>query len=176
MGKARPTTALVAHDTTGFPPAAQELARREALADETAGAARRCCARRAPTRCSQRARLLTLLVEFNPNANDDFSGWERLRPGRPGECVTEPAGTLLNGPLHNELPDPAHERQRARQQHVLGAGLQPEPLRQAHLLQARASRKKVRKDLHGGVDLRGRTVRNFYLEMSKGALRARRAA
>ena len=25
----------------------------------------------------QQARLLTLLAEFNPNANDDFSGWER---------------------------------------------------------------------------------------------------
>ena len=28
-------------------------------------------------------------------------------PVRPGGCVTEPAGTLLSGPLHNELPDPA---------------------------------------------------------------------
>ena len=55
----------------------------------------------------QRAKLLTLLVEFNPNANDDFSGWSRPDPDNPAECVTEPANTLLNGPLHNQIPDPA---------------------------------------------------------------------
>ena len=38
----------------------------------------------------QGARLLAVLVEFNPNANDNFSGWERPDP-ETSECVTEPA-------------------------------------------------------------------------------------
>ena len=59
---------------------------------------------------TQTARLLTVLVEFNPNANDDFSGFNRIidiNSTAGVDCVTEPAGTLLNGPLHNNLQDPA---------------------------------------------------------------------
>jgi immune inhibitor A len=56
---------------------------------------------------TQTAKLLTVLVEFNPNANDDFSGFERPAFVGAEDCVTEPPGTLLNGPLHNNLPDPA---------------------------------------------------------------------
>ncbi len=59
---------------------------------------------------TQQARLLTVLVEFNPEANDDFSGFERLTDinGVAGaDCVVEPAGTLINGPLHDGLPNPA---------------------------------------------------------------------
>jgi immune inhibitor A len=62
-------------------------------------------AKHAPS--TQTARLLTVLVEFNPNANDDFSGFERPAFVGAEDCVTEPPGTLLNGPLHNNLPDPA---------------------------------------------------------------------
>ena len=53
---------------------------------------------------TQTAKLLTVLVEFNPNANDDFSGFERPAFVGAEDCVTEPPGTLLNGPLHNNLP------------------------------------------------------------------------
>jgi immune inhibitor A len=40
------------------------------------------------------AKLLTLLVEFNDSANDDFSGFSRPRTvgSAPDDCVTEPAG------------------------------------------------------------------------------------
>ena len=34
----------------------------------------------------------------------------------PTGCVTEPAGTVFNGPLHNQIPNPANDR--ARQQHL----------------------------------------------------------
>ena len=72
---ARPTSpqAKAKHDT-GFPPAAKQLARREALAT-TKNISPRKTARAAGRPNVQRAKLLTLLVEFNPNANDDFSGW-----------------------------------------------------------------------------------------------------
>ena len=55
------------------------------------------------------AKLLTVLVEFNDQANDDFSGYNRLRTvnSTPDDCVVEPAGTVKNGPLHNNIPDPA---------------------------------------------------------------------
>nr|BFE81035.1 hypothetical protein GCM10020093_036360 [Planobispora longispora] len=57
---------------------------------------------------TQQAKLLTLLVEFNENANDDFSGFSRPKSiDDVNDCVTEPPGTKLNGPLHNNIPNPA---------------------------------------------------------------------
>ena len=82
-------------------------------------------------------------------------------PSRPARCSAARSTT--------SCPIPPRTGTRARQQHVLGAGLQPRALRQAHLLRARASRRRCGPTSRGGVDLRGRTVRNFYLEMSKGA-------
>ena len=107
--RARPDwfQAAVARHHTGFPPAARELARREAIANRT-GRSPRAVARRSGAAAVQQSRLLTLLAEFNPNANDDFSGWERPDdPSAPTGCVTEPPGTTISGPVHNELPDPA---------------------------------------------------------------------
>ena len=76
--------------TTGFPPAAKELGKREALAT-TKGISPRKTASRAGQQNVQRAKLLTLLVEFNPNANDDFSGWERPDPtGQPATASSSP--------------------------------------------------------------------------------------
>jgi immune inhibitor A len=167
VGKAPADDNVVAHDTTGFPPAARELAEREAVSEET-GATPQTLLRKAgadPQR--QRARLLTLLVEFNPDANDDFSGWERPDPAT-GECVTEPAGTRLSGPLHNELPDPA-TRGSGRDNNTFWVPDFSPSHYDKLIYSERGITKKVRKDLRGGVDIRGRTVRNFYLEMSKGA-------
>ena len=98
----RPSTAPVSRRRP------EQLARREALAT-TKGVSPRGPARESGQAGVQRARLFTLLVEFDPNANDDFSGWVRPNddPTNPAVCVTEPAGTLLNGPLHNQIPDPA---------------------------------------------------------------------
>ena len=87
---------LEAKRSTGFPPAAKQLARREALAT-TKDISPRETARQAGQENVQRAKLLTLLVEFNPNANDDFSGFERpndpadpacASPSRPARCST----------------------------------------------------------------------------------------
>ena len=87
----------------GFPPAAQQLGALEAKAAKTGKSPR--AFKNAPS--TQTAKLLTVLAEFNPNANDDFSGFQRPAFVGSDECVTEPPGTLLNGPEHNQLPDPA---------------------------------------------------------------------
>jgi immune inhibitor A len=87
----------------GFPPAAEQLGALEARAAKSGKSPR--AFKKAPS--TQTARLLTVLVEFNPNANDDFSGFERPAFVGAEECVTEPAGTLLSGPLHNQMPNPA---------------------------------------------------------------------
>ena len=114
------------------------------------------------------ANLLTILVEFDPEANDDFSGWERPDdPLDPVGCETEPDGTLFSGPVHNQLPNPA----------TVGTGRDNNTFwvpdfSSSHYNKIIYSKtgltQKVRTDLNGGVNLRGRTVRNHYLEMSKG--------
>ena len=108
-GQARPGgTSPSGATRPGSPRRPRSSSRREAIADDQ-GREPAAHAWRSPGRSDvTRAKLLTLLVEFDPEANDDFSGWEKPDdPSDPDGCVTEPAGTLLSGPLHNELPDPA---------------------------------------------------------------------
>jgi hypothetical protein len=76
--------------------------------------------------------MLVIPVEFNPHANDDFSGFARYDADDPSGCVTEPAGTGLQ--RADAQPDPEPRADQARQQHAVGAGLQPGLLQQAHLL------------------------------------------
>ena len=141
---------LRARHDTGFPPAAQELARREALAGETEQTPMS-LARKAGAKPVQKARLLTLLVEFDPNANDDFSGWARPDPAT-GGCVTEPAGTTFTARCTT--------RSRTRRRTAAGAtttrsGCPTSASRYYSKLiySSKGLTKKVRRDLHGGVDL-----------------------
>jgi immune inhibitor A len=166
VGEAAGKQPSAGHDL-GFPPAARELARREALANRR-GSEPSATLRRsgAPTR--QRARLLTLLAEFNPNADDDFSGWSRPDAEDPSGCVTEPAGTKISGPLHNQLPNPATVGTRRDNNTFWVPDFSPGHYDKL-IYSETGLTQKVRRDLDGGVDLRGRTMRNFYLEMSKGA-------
>ena len=153
--------------STGFPAAAKELARREAVSERT-GRNPAAMLRSSGASPVTRAKLLTLLVEFDPEANDDFSGWEKPDdPSDPVDCTVEPAGTLLSGPVHNELPNPA----------TVGTGRDnntfwvPDfsPKHFNKIIYSRTGlTKRVRPDLGGGVNLRGYTVRNHYTEMSKG--------
>src|SRR4051812_24511004 len=97
--------------STGFPPAARTLARREALAART-GRSPRQIARAEGLDATQQARLLVVPVDFNPNANDDFSGFERFDAASESGCATEPPGTVFNGPVHNQIPNPAKAARR----------------------------------------------------------------
>ena len=75
--------------SAGNPPAAEVLGALEARSAKTGKSPR--FYKQAPS--TQTARLLTVLVEFDPNANDDFSGFERPAFVGAEECVTEPPGT-----------------------------------------------------------------------------------
>ncbi|MFD0595525.1 hypothetical protein ACFQZ4_27025 [Catellatospora coxensis] len=46
-----------------------------------------------------------MLVEYNPNANDDFTG-EMVTSSTDADRTCVP-GTVQNGPLHNGIPNPA---------------------------------------------------------------------
>ncbi|QYC43361.1 Immune inhibitor A precursor [Nonomuraea coxensis DSM 45129] len=121
------------------------------------------------------AKLLTVLVEFNEQANDDFSGFNRLRTvnSAPDDCVVEPAGTLMNGPLHNNIPDPA------TLPHADNNSFWVKDFSTEHfnkmLYSDKGITERVRKDLKDprdgkpGIDISGFTMKKMYEEMSKGA-------
>ncbi|MEV4112888.1 immune inhibitor A domain-containing protein [Nonomuraea sp. NPDC049695] len=121
------------------------------------------------------AKLLTILVEFNDQANDDFSGFNRLRTvnSGPDDCVVEPAGTLKNGPLHNNIPDPA------TLPHKDNNSFWVKDFSTEHfnkmLYTDKGITERVRPDLKdprdgkAGIDISGYTMKKMYEEMSKGA-------
>jgi len=153
----------------GNPPAAEVLGSLEARAAKTGKSPR--AFKKAPT--TQTAKLLTVLAEFNPNANDDFSGFERPTFVGSEECVTEPPGMLLNGPEHNELPDPATFGRGTDNNTFWVPDFNPSHYNKLIYTKTGLTR-RVRPDLTGpdgrpGIDLRGYTVKNHYREMSKGA-------
>ena len=67
----------------GYPPAARTLARREALANKTGESPRTIARTKQGMPSVQHARMLVIPVEFNPHANDDFSGFARYDADRP---------------------------------------------------------------------------------------------
>ena len=155
--------------SAGNPPAAEVLGALEARSAKTGKSPR--FYKQAPS--TQTARLLTVLVEFDPNAGDDFSGYERPAFVGAEECVTEPAGTLLGGPLHNDLPDPATAGRGTDNNSFWVPDFSPSHYNKL-IYTTRGLTQRVRPDLTGpdgrpGVDLRGYTVKNHYREMSKGA-------
>ncbi|SDG04762.1 immune inhibitor A [Sinosporangium album] len=125
----------------------------------------------------QTAKLLTLLVEFDEKANDDFSGFRRPKsldsdPANPADCVTEPPGTLKNGPLHNRIPDPA-KAPRLDNNSMWVPDFGPKHFNDM-LYTDKGITRRVRTDLKGpdgkpGVDISGYTLKSMYEEMSKGA-------
>ena len=98
----------------GNPKAARQLASAEQQAIRTGKSPRQI----KQAKDTQVAKLLTILVEFNPEANDDFSGV--MVPKTVFEDRTCVAGNVQNGPLHNKHPEPGR-RAVPGQQHVLGA-------------------------------------------------------
>lgn len=121
------------------------------------------------------AKLLTLLVEFNEQANDDFSNFNRLRTvnSTPEDCVVEPPGTLKNGPLHNNIPDPATLAHKDNNSFWV-KDFSTEHFNKM-LYSDTGITERVRKDLTDprdgkpGIDISGFTMKKMYEEMSKGA-------
>jgi immune inhibitor A len=155
--------------SAGNPAAAEVLGELEARSAKSGKSPR--AFKKAPS--TQTAKLLTVLVEFNPNANDDFSGFERPAFVGAAECVTEPAGTLLGGPLRNTMPNPATAGRGTDNNNLWVPDFSPSHYNKL-IYTTSGLTQWVRPDLTGpdgrpGVDLRGYTVKNHYREMSKGA-------
>jgi immune inhibitor A len=126
---------------------------------------------------TQVAKLLTILIEFNPTANDDFTGTmvpqavfdDPLTPQNERDCVQ---GGITNGPQHNNIPNPA-EASHKDNNSMWVPDFSPELYNQM-LYTATGIQQRMRPGLKGpdgkrGIDLRGYTMHNMYLEMSKGA-------
>ncbi|MEW2441496.1 immune inhibitor A domain-containing protein [Micromonospora marina] len=150
----------------GNPIAARELARLEAKSIRSGQSPRKI----KKAKSTQTAKLLTLLVEFNDQANDDFTGV--MVPKTVFEDRTCVPGTVQNGPRHNTIPNPA------KLPHKDNNSMWVPDFSPAHYDKMLYSKKgiteRVRKDLKGpdgkpGISLAGRTMHNMYLEMSKGA-------
>ncbi|MFI6796366.1 immune inhibitor A domain-containing protein [Streptosporangium canum] len=172
--KVSPSKKIQQKFSGGNPTAARVLAAREAEAIRTGLNPADFLFKKAKTTTS--AKLLTLLVEFDDKANDDFSGFVRPPDARsedPAECVTEPPGTLLNGPLHNKIPDPASLPGKDNNSFWV-PDFSPEHFNKM-LYSKEGITQRVRPDLtdprdgRKGIDISKHTMKNMYEEMSKGA-------
>lgn len=123
--------------------------------------------KRAPQ--TQEAKLLTILVEFDENANDDFT--DQMVPTYWGSSECMP-GNVQNGPLHNNIPNPANASQPDNN------SMWVKDFSSDHfnkmLFSEKGITKRVRPDLTGpdgkrGIDISGYTMKNMYEEMSRGA-------
>ncbi|MFD0884164.1 immune inhibitor A domain-containing protein [Streptosporangium algeriense] len=169
-----PSRQIARKYSEGNPAAARVLAAREAEAIRTGRNPADFLFKKA--KVAKQAKLLTVLVEFNDKANDDFSGFKRpasVNDTDPANCVTEPQGTLLNGPLHNKIPDPASLAHKDNNSFWV-PDFSPEHFNKM-LYSKEGITKRVRTDLtdprdgRKGIDISGYTMRNMYEELSKGA-------
>ncbi|RSN10703.1 protease [Nonomuraea sp. WAC 01424] len=175
-GKARSLSPAEKFDrkfVTGNPAAARVLAARENQAIRTGRNPAEWIFKN--SKQVKTAKLLTVLVEFNDQANDDFSGFNRLRTtdSPPDDCVVEPPGTLKNGPLHNNIPDPATLPQKDNNSFWL-KDFSTDHFNKM-LYSDKGITERVRKDLKDprdnkpGIDISGYTMKKMYEELSKGA-------
>jgi immune inhibitor A len=156
----------------GNPRAAAQIKELEAEAGRTGKSPAEVRAERSgkPVDAKQTAKLLTILVEFNDQANDDFSGYKRPTSTADPTCVTEPPGTVKNGPLHNTIPNPALDPNNNSSQWIKDFS---KSYFDKMLYSKEGVTERMRTDLKGpdgkpGVDLKGLTMRNMYEEMSSG--------
>ncbi|MEO3855822.1 immune inhibitor A domain-containing protein [Acrocarpospora sp. B8E8] len=158
----------------GNPVAARRLADNERRAVRTGKNPFEFIFKKAGTK--QTAKLLTLLVEFNENANDDFSGFSRQEStATPNTCVVEPAGTTINGPLHNKIPNPATLPGPGKDNNSMWVSDFSTDHFNKMLYTDKGITTRVRPDLkdprdgRSGIDISGFTMKKMYEEMSKGA-------
>jgi immune inhibitor A len=162
--------AVDAKHAKGNPVTARQLARLEAKALKTGKSPQQLKSEFKGAKATQTAKLLTILVEFDENANDDFTGTmvpETVFGSR--ECVP---GTNQNGPLHNNIPDPASYTNLDNNT-MWVPDFSPEHFNKM-LYTSEGITERVRPDLTGpdgqpGIDISGFTMKNMYEEMSKGA-------
>ncbi|MCC5578727.1 immune inhibitor A [Microtetraspora sp. AC03309] len=159
---------------SGNPVAARELVKNEKRAIRTGQNPFDFIYKKSKT--TKTAKLLTLLVEFNDQANDDFSGWTHPKTiDDVDDCVTEPAGTKLNGPLHNTIPNPADAAGGGKDNNSMWVSDFDNAHYNKMLYSSEGITTRVRPDLTDprdgkkGIDISGSTMKNMYEELSKGA-------
>ncbi|MDF2091978.1 immune inhibitor A [Knoellia sp. 3-2P3] len=153
----------------GNPVTARELAKLEARAIKEGTSPKAIKSQYKGAKATQVAKLLTILVEFNEQANDDFSGVQV--PTEFGATTCKP-GSVQNGPLHNNLPNPADGEQPDNNS-MWVPNFSSEHYN-TMLYTKEGITERVRTDLTGpdgqpGIDISGYTMKNMYEEMSKGA-------
>jgi immune inhibitor A len=154
----------------GNPVTARQLAKLEAQAQKTGQSPKQIKSQYKNAKSTQTAKLLTILVEFDQSANDDFSG--TMVPATVFGDRTCVPGTVQNGPLHNQIPNPAtlsHEDNNS----MWVPNFSSEHYNKM-LYTKDGITERVRTDLTGpdgqpGFDISGYTMKNMYEEMSKGA-------
>jgi immune inhibitor A len=161
----------------GNPVAARQLAKLEAESIRTGKSPKAIKAQKfKQAKTMQEAKLLTILVEFNDQAKDDFSGSMVPDGFNSDTCVP---GSVQNGPTHNNIPNPAASKLADNN------SMWVPDFSSAHynqmLYTTQGITERVRTDLTGpdgkaGVDISGYTMKNMYEEMSKGAYTVHGAA
>ena len=118
---------------------------------------------------TQEAKLLTILVEFDESAKDDFTG--SYVPTAYGSTECKP-GDVQSGPLHNNIPNPA-DYDLEDNNSMWVPDFSSEHFNKM-LFTDEGITERVRTDLTGpdgkpGFDISGYTMKNMYEEMSRGA-------
>ena len=162
-------TQVDAKHAGGNPVAARQLARLEAKAIKGKTSPKHIKSQYKNAKTTQTAKLLTILVDFNEAAGDDFTGVQV--PEFWGATTCKP-GSVQNGPLHNNIPDPA--TQSPKDNNSMWVPDFSSAHYNAMLYTKTGLTQRVRTDLTGpdgkpGFDLSGYTMKNMYEEMSKGA-------
>ncbi|HEY0775199.1 MAG TPA: immune inhibitor A domain-containing protein, partial [Nocardioidaceae bacterium] len=159
-----------AKHASGNPVAARELAKLEAKALRTGRSPQDIKGQYKGASQTQEAKLLTILVEFNEAANDDFS--DVMVPEYFGATTCKPGDAAVNGPLHNNIPDPKTLTP-ADNNSFWVEDFSPEHFDKM-LFTDEGITERVRTDLTGpdgkpGFDISGYTMKSMYEEMSRGA-------
>ena len=155
----------------GNPIAAQGLAKLESKSIETGKSPKEIKQKQLKqSKTTQEAKLLTILVEFDENANDDFT--EQLRADRVRRDRSASPATVQNGPLHNNIPNPA-DYDLEDNNSMWVPDFSSEHFNKM-LFTDEGITERVRTDLTGpdgkpGFDISGYTMKTMYEEMSRGA-------
>jgi immune inhibitor A len=162
-------TQVDAKHAGGNPVAARQLAKLEAKAIKGKTSPKHIKSQYKNAKTTQTAKLLTILVDFNEAAGDDFTDVQV--PEFWGAAKCKP-GSVQNGPLHNNIPDPA--TQTPQDNNSMWVPDFSSAHYNAMLYTKTGLTQRVRTDLTGpdgkpGFDLSGYTMKNMYEEMSKGA-------
>ncbi len=153
----------------GNPVAARELAKLESKAIKSGKSPKEIKTHYKGAKSTQKAKLLTILVEFDENAQDDFSDTYVPTEFGAKDCKL---GSVQNGPLHNNIPNPA-DGEKLDNNSMWVPDFSSEHYNKM-LYTSDGITDRVRTDLTGtdgepGFDISGYTMKNMYEEMSHGA-------